>query len=601
MSNFNTKQIALPQSRIPFGDTTGKMVHNSGLTFDSSTGVLNVNYLKLALSLLGVIQNGVIESNGSRLSYATSSVRKQLAYTDDPNTLPEILTSNGQKYLSTTFSFTNQYGRIHNYGVGNTALEASTISGSSSDNVFTRTSGTWTAGSLVGLHARLIGAGFNAYREVVANTTTELIFKKSIVDDFSPTSIQLHSDTIYINHRNISWTNIRSIHADSNYIYVFNDNNIFKVNSDTLEHTTFNHGLNCNDVGWTGNYFLINSSSSGTDNKIYIPESDSIRTLTGITGVDASSNAYKVCSNGKFIYTIYSGQYTKYDLSTNAKTNVSASSLPVNIQQVSTIPNGRYIYVFGTNAGGTAYSIYRIDTTNDTTSLVSTGVGNRTHMPVSAYDGYNSYYFRFESSELVRVNDLDGLNVVSTVAINSALSNPIFDGKHLIYYSTNGSDYGFTLLNLSNPTVDKVFIKCQDTFFSGNQLRLLYLNGFLYLFGSSTVFKFKLPNSSTKELKLKTVAQDVYQTEYILSTEDYIPVNTSSISKTRILPDATKCKGHEFEIKDTGNALVNNITINTVLSQTIDGSASFTINVSKACLKVVSNGTNYDILNLYIP
>ena len=72
--------------------------------------------------------------------------------------------------------------------------------------------------------------------------------------------------------------------------------------------------------------------------------------------------------------------------------------------------------------------------------------------------------------------------------------------------------------------------------------------------------------------------------------DDFVRFNGTSLTAT--LPDAATMSGHEFEIKNVNSSA---LTINTTSSQLMD--SNLTVSLSKyEVLKVVSNGTNWDII-----
>jgi hypothetical protein len=86
----------------------------------------------------------------------------------------------------------------------------------------------------------------------------------------------------------------------------------------------------------------------------------------------------------------------------------------------------------------------------------------------------------------------------------------------------------------------------------------------------------------------------------VLNSDHFLGVNnTISPNATITLPDATLVvnEGQEFIIKDiSGNASTNNIIIVVNNSGTIDGSASFTINIDYGSVTVRYDGSNYFII-----
>ncbi|NJL54153.1 hypothetical protein HC928_02555 [bacterium] len=82
----------------------------------------------------------------------------------------------------------------------------------------------------------------------------------------------------------------------------------------------------------------------------------------------------------------------------------------------------------------------------------------------------------------------------------------------------------------------------------------------------------------------------------VLSTDYYLSVDTSSSSKTVILPNPS-VRGRAFIVKDnSGNASVNNITVTTVGGTAlIDGSITYLIDQNYFGFAFIDNGTNYEV------
>jgi len=82
----------------------------------------------------------------------------------------------------------------------------------------------------------------------------------------------------------------------------------------------------------------------------------------------------------------------------------------------------------------------------------------------------------------------------------------------------------------------------------------------------------------------------------VLTTDDYLSVNTSTIAITIQLPNAPSI-GRVFIIKDrTGNAATHNITVTTVGGAVnIDGATTFVMNTAFESIEVIFNGTAYEV------
>lgn len=83
----------------------------------------------------------------------------------------------------------------------------------------------------------------------------------------------------------------------------------------------------------------------------------------------------------------------------------------------------------------------------------------------------------------------------------------------------------------------------------------------------------------------------------VASTDHIIRVTDTSAARTITLPTAVGIGGRVYEIKDvSGGAGINNITIDGNGSETIDGAASVKITIGGGVVRVISNGTSWDLM-----
>lgn len=84
----------------------------------------------------------------------------------------------------------------------------------------------------------------------------------------------------------------------------------------------------------------------------------------------------------------------------------------------------------------------------------------------------------------------------------------------------------------------------------------------------------------------------------VLSTDQFLAVNTSALEITILLPNTTTT-GRIIYVKDSsGNASANDITVTTVGGTvTIDNSTSVLISTNFECLTVIFDGTNYEVIS----
>lgn len=85
-----------------------------------------------------------------------------------------------------------------------------------------------------------------------------------------------------------------------------------------------------------------------------------------------------------------------------------------------------------------------------------------------------------------------------------------------------------------------------------------------------------------------------------LATDNLILVDTSGGSFTLNLPAAAGVSGKQYSIKKTTTDF-NTLTIDPNSSETIDGQATTTINTKNECLIIISDGSNWQILERRIP
>lgn len=85
----------------------------------------------------------------------------------------------------------------------------------------------------------------------------------------------------------------------------------------------------------------------------------------------------------------------------------------------------------------------------------------------------------------------------------------------------------------------------------------------------------------------------------VLDDDDFIDVDTSALAIECDLPTAVGRSGKRYFIKDsTGDAGTRNITIDPNGAETIDGAATYVIATDYGVCELISNGTNWEVVNL---
>ena len=115
--------------------------------------------------------------------------------------------------------------------------------------------------------------------------------------------------------------------------------------------------------------------------------------------------------------------------------------------------------------------------------------------------------------------------------------------------------------------------------------------------GQATGMEWATPSASTANL---TVYSET-TTYTVLVTDDLILCDTSGGAFTITLPTAVGNTGKQFKIKYTDSGFANALTVDGDGTETIDGSTTTTLNTEGETLTIVSDGTNWEIVDRHIP
>jgi hypothetical protein len=133
----------------------------------------------------------------------------------------------------------------------------------------------------------------------------------------------------------------------------------------------------------------------------------------------------------------------------------------------------------------------------------------------------------------------------------------------------------------------------QDSVTLDDFVRIVTANGGASRKATLTTIKtLLLTQGSNQVLNVKSVAAGTYQ---ILSSDSTVLIDTVSASLATTLPDATLNTGLVLTVKKVDNA--NTVTVQTLLSQTIDGATTYVLGAAaKDFVTVVSDGTEWHVI-----
>jgi hypothetical protein len=94
----------------------------------------------------------------------------------------------------------------------------------------------------------------------------------------------------------------------------------------------------------------------------------------------------------------------------------------------------------------------------------------------------------------------------------------------------------------------------------------------------------------------RTSAYTIGSNSTVTTGGETVLVNANGGAVTITLPDATASTVYNMHNIKKIDVSVNNVTLATTLSQTIDGGSTATINVQYSSISVVSDGSNWNIV-----
>jgi hypothetical protein len=110
------------------------------------------------------------------------------------------------------------------------------------------------------------------------------------------------------------------------------------------------------------------------------------------------------------------------------------------------------------------------------------------------------------------------------------------------------------------------------------------------------------PNSTLDVRGSLSVNTSTFTSSVAVSSTDHIMIFTGTTAATATLPTAVGCTGRIYYFKNASTTVPTPVlTVATSSSQTIDASASITVDDANEIVCVVSDGTNWRIVNMVLP
>jgi len=276
-----------------------------------------------------------------------------------------------------------------------------------------------------------------------------------------------------------------------------------------------------------------------------------------------------------------------------------------------TILKSDYVVVSGNNITNQTVGIINGDASN--VLIEGNIVSNTTQYGISSYDSTatrikisnNKVSDAGSNGILVRapytmVSDNYVYNSITQgIELGPGSSGSIIKGNFVL----DNGDNGVLIGNSDTKNIEII----NNVFDNSNsdQTRALYEisgGGPTYMIGNRILnqgyLDFEMFNSSSSFISDRSQIKVVTDTDSIsLSSHDYIVIMNTYANTPSTISLPKGILGMEIIIKDgKGDANTNSITINTIDSQTIDGSSSYSINTSYGSVKLYFNGSQWNVL-----
>jgi hypothetical protein len=375
------------------------------------------------------------------------------------------------------------------------------------------------------------------------------------------------------------------VYSSTNQNYAADGIHILQAGADVI-YRTLKTSLTAKRSLSTTSQFITTRQHEILDNAFPIPTtagaligtSDTQITVTGTTVAGWPSSGYITLLNfntGAFEFAYYASR-------TNSILYVGANRGLFNTTAISTatISHGRIAYVDKVRAGAFLGQKATYFEFGAVTNSAFKATGYAWGRDVKIYNTTDQYIFQTDSNSAFRIVNIGAssdnyINVTKgATGVNTWLTFGFLNGSGLLpslnFAIRHNTNNRFDIGPFSNPTLG---ITILGTGFTGiNQSN---------------------PNSNLQVSGSIALAYNARTSNYTIAASDYL-IDCTSGTFTVTLPTAASITGRCYKIKNSGAGV---ITVATTSSQTIDGLTTQSLSVQYAMIEVMSNGTNWIIID----
>lgn len=291
--------------------------------------------------------------------------------------------------------------------------------------------------------------------------------------------------------------------------------------------------------------------------------------------------AYTVTNNGELAW---NATDQTLDLKTNASILQMGQELFISVknQSGSTIPKGTAVRATGAVGASSRFTIAPMVADGSVPSY--TFIGLTTQEILNGADGKVTAFGKLQGIDTSLLTDGDILWCDPNTAGALTTTEPSAPNLKLaVAYVVNSNNNGTLFVRANEGSSLAISSDVQIT--SVNDGQVLTYNA------TNSRWENQNPQLGFTVTSVKTSA-------YSANEWEYVPMDVSSSALTLTLPDATTGNGIEVGAKVYGPA-TNNLTVDTVSSQTIDGNATYVLSTGTASVIFISTGTEWLVKSAY--